>query len=162
MKNLKLSGTRLTWLMCGIVVVALILDGGWHPAHAFNPNKGSVEVIITDSPSGLYQQLALNVISVRLNPSTDLNLSDNAGGWQTITVPSGVGANNASAGVVTTGLNLGGVFGVGGNSTGISQGRSEIQIDLNQLQGGISQIFNSGRILAQPYGQVELVLDPIN
>ncbi|MGH8013259.1 MAG: DUF4382 domain-containing protein [Candidatus Binataceae bacterium] len=162
MKNLKLSGLGLTWLMFGIAVVALLLDGGRHPAHAFNPNNGSVEVVITDSPSGLYQQLALNAISVRLNPSTDLNLSDGAAGWQTITVPAGVGANNRSAGVIQTGLNLGGIFGVGGNTTGISQGRSEIQIDLNQLQGGNSQIFNSGRILAQPYGQVELVLDPVN
>jgi hypothetical protein len=162
-KILKLRGARLTWPLVLVVVIALILADGWrNPAAALNPNNGTVEVIITDSPSGLYQQLALNVISIRLNPSTNLSISDGAAGWQTITVPAGVGRNNASAGIITTGLNLGGAFGFGGNSTGISQGRSEIQIDLNQLQGGHAQIFNSGRILAQSYGQVELVLDPIN
>lgn len=68
------------------------------------PVQGTVQIGFTDSPSSGFQSILLNVISVRLNPSTNGSVSESDPNWVEITAPPGIGA-------------------VG-----------ELQIDLNQLQ----------------------------
>ncbi len=50
---------------------------------------GSLEVGFVDSPSNAFQAIALNIIAVRLNPSTSSAVTDLDPNWQTVTVPSG-------------------------------------------------------------------------
>jgi hypothetical protein len=50
---------------------------------------GSLEVGFVDSPSNAFQAIALNIIAVRLNPSTNASVSDLDPNWQTVTVPPG-------------------------------------------------------------------------
>jgi len=71
------------------------------------PTQGTLQIGFTDSPSNGFQSILLNVISVRINPSTDGNVSEADPNWIVITAPPGVGA-------------------VG-----------ELQIDLNQLQNNV-------------------------
>ena len=71
------------------------------------PTQGTLQIGFTDSPSSGFQSILLNVISVRINPSTDGNVSETDPNWIAITAPPGVGA-------------------VG-----------ELQIDLNQLQNNV-------------------------
>jgi hypothetical protein len=112
---------------------------------------------IANPPPLPYEHVYLNVVSVRLNPSTNAVATDGEGGWQTIPVPAGVG-NSTTSGFFETGLNFGGNFGNGGNSVGLGEGRSELQIDVAQLSQQ-PLVFNAGQIKANTYNQVELVLD---
>jgi hypothetical protein len=89
-------------------------------------------VALADSPSLLFQQMVLNVVSVRFNPSTDVTISENDKKWETISPPppsSGMGPNEAI-------------------------------IDLNSL-AIVAQVFNTGLLQIKTFGQVEVVLDPI-
>jgi hypothetical protein len=103
--------------------------GGAAPAPAA---AGNVEVALADSPSSSFQQLALNVVSVRFNPSSNLNISESDKQWETI-LPQPP-------------------------SSGLSP--NEAIIDLNSLAMQ-AQIFGTGRLKTKTFGQVELVLDPI-
>jgi hypothetical protein len=103
--------------------------GGAAPAPAA---AGNVEVALADSPSSSFQQLALNVVSVRFNPSSNLNISESDKQWETI-LPQPP-------------------------SSGLSP--NEAIIDLNSL-AMLAQIFGTGRLKTKTFGQVELVLDPI-
>ena len=148
-----------------MMILGLAFIGGSNQASAARPpsTKGTVAVAFISSfansmsaPS--FQRVSLNVISVRLNPSNDLSISDFDPHWVTIGVPAGVG-RSFGIGEVSTGNNFGGNFGLNGASIAIGEGRSEIQIDLTAIQN-IAEIFNAQAIAAQTYGQVELVLDP--
>ncbi len=68
---------------------------------------GLVEVGLVDSPSGQFQQLLLNVVGVRVNPSPDLTLSILDPNWRTVTVAPGPG------------------------------GLGELQVDLNAIQNQV-------------------------
>src|SRR5207245_9814780 len=147
----------------------LMMSGGPPEAARVPKQKGTVEVALTTTnvvtsadtaPALSFQRILLNVISVRLNPSTNINLSDADSKWQTIPVPAGVGSSSG-VGTVQTGANFGGNFGPNGSVIGIGQGRSEIQVDMYALQNN-PQVFNSFLIPAQTYNLIELVLDPQN
>lgn len=56
------------------------------------PTPGAVQIGFTDSPSNGFQNILFNIVSVRLNPSTDSTVSDGDPNWVTITVPPGLGA----------------------------------------------------------------------
>lgn len=69
------------------------------------PSPGAVVVGFTDSPSQGFQNLLLNVVALRMNPSANLSLSEGDPNWVSIAVPPGLGSSG------------------------------ELQIDLNKLQG---------------------------
>lgn len=145
-------------LLAPVLIIFSILIAGIETPQASTGTKGTVQLAFTGSVSpnsGLaWQSLLLNVISVRLNPSSDLNVSDADPGWQIIAAPVGT-----TAGESVPSLTLGGNFGPNGNAVGVGQGQSELQIDLALLQNSIVQ-FNTGKVRAISYGQIELLLDP--
>jgi hypothetical protein len=95
------------------------------------PTTGFVSVGLVDSPSGAYQQILLNVVAIRLNPSTNSNVPDTDPNWATIPVPPNAGLFSTPA---------------------------DLQIDLNQLQNN-AKLFNSSFLTSQTYNQVELQID---
>jgi hypothetical protein len=123
-------------LLAPVLIIAAVTfvpltgcGGGGGGAPAGTPTMGSVVVALTDSPSAGFQHILLNVVSVRLNQSTDPTVGDADPNWVTIPVPAGAGA-------------------AGG----------DLQIDLNELQGNV-QLFNTGLVTAQTYHQLELQID---
>lgn len=163
MKNLSFQWVLLALLVPVLATLGMVFAASQHADAASSSNKGTVEVGFTGTVTApnqstvVFQRLLLNVVSVRLNPSTNLSISDSAGGWQTIPVPPSLGAGS----LAFTGTSFGGFFGPNGNLVTIGQGQSEIQVDLNLLQQN-PQIFNAAPIIAKTYHQVELVLDPKN
>jgi len=154
-----------------LIILALIFIE--HPRSAVaaksrppsGPN-GTLEIgflgsITTPSPSTLlFQRVLLNVVAVRLNPSSDPNIGDIDPGWVAVSVPPGLGRINAF-GAITTNVSFGGNFGANGTSFSIGMGRSELQLDLNVLQQNV-ELFNGAQIPAQTYNQIELVVDQDN
>jgi hypothetical protein len=169
-KHLSSRWAALTLLAPVLAILGLLMMSGGRPEAAPVPRqKGTVEVALTTTnvvtsagtaPALSFQRILLNVISVRLNPSTDPKVSDFDPKWQTIPVPAGVGASSG-VGTVQTGANFGGNFGPNGSVINLGEGRSEIQVDMYALQNN-PQIFNSFLIPAQTYHVIELVLDPAN
>jgi hypothetical protein len=150
-----------------LLILGLAFLGGADPASAKAPPAGKAPLAIAfvssfdNSPSAAsFQRIGLNVISVRLNPSTDPNVSEFDGRWVSIPVPAGVGTNTGQF-EVSTGNNFGGTLSNSNSSVLIGTGKSEIQIELNAIQN-IAEIFNAQNIPAKTYNQVELVLDPPN
>jgi hypothetical protein len=147
-----------------MLILGLTFSGNSHRAEAAQTpaNKGVVAIAFISSfanstNAASFQRIMLNVVSVRLNPSTDPNVSDFAGNWVTIGVPAGVG-KSFGVGEVSTGSNFGGNFSSSNNNVSIGEGRSEIQIDLRAIQN-IAQIFNAQAITAKTFHVFELVLD---
>ena len=105
--------------------------GGGGGSPVSTPTFGSVEVGFVDSPNTGYQAISLNVVSVRMNPSTDPNVLDSDPNWVTITAPPG-------SGILTGG---------------------ELSLNLLDFQSN-AMVFNTGQVAAQNYNQVEVVLDP--
>jgi hypothetical protein len=164
-KQLGSRWAAATLLALILLIFALFLALGLPPRAATNTTKGTVQVGFTSTISlpnsgQLFQRMLLNVIAVRLNPSTDATVSDANGGWQEIPAPAGVGAFS-TVGVVTTGITSGGNFGPSGTTFEVGQGRSELQIELNLLQDQ-AQILNSASIPAKTYHHIELLLDKNN
>jgi hypothetical protein len=101
------------------------------------PTQGSLEIGFVASPSAaatpgpLYQTIALNIVSVRLNPSTNAAIADTDPNWVVITAPPGTGATSTS----------------------------ELSVNLADFQNN-AQVFNTGQITAQTYNQVEIIVDP--
>lgn len=148
-------------LLTPVLIILTILFVGVEGPEAAGQGKGQVQIALTGFINGTngttnlgFQSLLLNVISVRFNPSSDINTSESDPGWQTVGVP-----NGTLAGQTSPSLTFGSNFGPNGFAVSIGQGRSEIQIDLSLLQGGV-RLFNTGSIKATTYYQVELVLDP--
>lgn len=96
---------------------------------------GNLQVMIADGPSPSYEEIVLNVVSVRLNPSTDANVSETDKHWVTIAAPAPF--------------------------VGSPQPTMETPVDLNQLNNQ-AIVFATGKIDAKTYNQIELVLDPNN
>lgn len=64
--------------------------GGVNPTPT--PTMGTIQIGFTDSPSKGFQNILLNIVSVRLNPSTNSAVSDGDPNWVTIAAPPGLGA----------------------------------------------------------------------
>ncbi|MGH7878614.1 MAG: hypothetical protein ACREQD_03885, partial [Candidatus Binataceae bacterium] len=157
MKQLSSRWAAAVLLAPVLMIVAILLIGIDAP-EAGSGGKGFLQILFTGSvtsTSGFFSNpsVQLNVVSVRLNPSGDLGISDNAPNWQTIAVPAG-----GTAGSTNPSLSFGGNFGPNGTAVAVGQGRSEIQIDMGLLNS--LTIFNTGKIRGDTYRQVELVLDP--
>jgi hypothetical protein len=131
------------------------------------PVTGNLEIGFTNlndantdtTPVSGYKSILLNVVGVRLNPSTDPNVSELDSGWVSIAAPAGVATK---AQVTTSTVSGGPFFGVGVVSTGTSgTPTSEIQVDLNALQLQ-TRLLNTGAIPPNTYHQIELLLDSQN
>ncbi|MBF6569570.1 MAG: carboxypeptidase regulatory-like domain-containing protein [Candidatus Binataceae bacterium] len=105
--------------------------------------------------SAAYQNILLNVVSIRLNRAK--NATGANGNWVVIPAPTGVG--RPVPGLISTAFSAGGSFFNIISNPYTNPGRSEIQIDLNNLQNTV-QLFNTAQIPAQIYNTVELVIDP--
>lgn len=141
-----------------LVILAILFVGVDRPEASSSTAKGMLQVILTGTVSGTSgfsgnPNVSLNVVSVRLHPSSDLTVPDDDPNWQTIAVPSG-----STRGDTNPSLTLGGSFGPNGQAVSVGMGRSEIQIDLGLINS--ATIFNTGKVKAITYGQVELILDP--
>lgn len=125
--------------------------------------KGSVQVGFVNDPSSDFQQVLLNVIEVKINPSTDLTLNSNSSSFATIPAPSGVGKNSFnSPSPINTNQFTGSLFSFGLNARVPSQigtGFSELQVDLD-AHGGMAQLFNASPVRSDTYQQVLIKLDP--
>jgi Carboxypeptidase regulatory-like domain len=123
---------------------------------------GTLLVALTGNLLPDFRSISFNVLSVRLNPSTDINVSDVDPNWVTIPVAPGVGLN--TTGATNPFLTLANLFNL--NTTGPSPasggtGASELQVDIGQVQS-LPQIFNSFAVPASTYNTIELVLDGSN
>jgi len=148
-----------------LLILGLALSGGNQAATAAAPaaGKGTVAIALEGTFANSqnvtsFQRIALNVVSIRLNPSTDADVSDFDSRWVTVPVPAGVGRNTGVI-EISTGNNFGGSVNTSSNNNvAIGTANSEIQIDLKAITG-FAQIFNAANISAQTYNQAELVLD---
>jgi hypothetical protein len=113
-----------------ITVICLLLAGAV-PAGA--ANNARVQIGFVGSPPTGFQNVQLNVVSVRINPK--VGATPNGSGWQRIPAPPGIGG--------------------GGNTN------AELQIDLNSSQN-IPQLFNTSSVKTGTYKIVQLVLDTNN
>ncbi len=119
------------------------------------PTTAQVLVGLVDAPSLGFQNILLNVISIRLN--TVKNATDATKGWVSIPAPTGVGGP-VGAGIVITNLSTGGQF-FNTNNPDTNPGPSELQIDLNNLQDNV-MLFNTAGVPPQTYHTVQLKIDP--
>ncbi len=102
-----------------------------------------------------FQNILLNLISVRLNPAA--NATDATSGWVNVPAPSGVGGPVGS-GTILTNISTGGrYFNISNPYT--NPGTSELQVDLQTLQDNVV-IFNTGGVPPQTYHTVQLKIDP--
>jgi hypothetical protein len=126
-----------------LIIAALIMagplgcgsGGGGGPTPV--PTQGAVEIGFVASPSpaatpgGIFQAISLNIVSVRLNPSTDAAVPDTDPNWVAITAPPGTGSFSTS----------------------------ELSVNLVDFQNN-AQVFNTGQITGQTYNQIEVIVDP--
>jgi hypothetical protein len=142
-----------------LIVLGSLLLSGRSPVESA-AGTGIVQLAFTgigltagDGPPILteYQRVLLNVLSVRLNPSTDLTISDFDPNWVEIPAPAAIGSSNPTT-FITTSLNF------GGSGTLLTAATSILQLDLMPLQN-LPFFFNAATIPGESYGQIELVLD---
>ena len=112
-----------------VIVIGVLLAGA---GSARASKKALVEVGFVGVPPPNFQNVLLNVQSVRLNPKA--SAAPGNGKWQTIPVPPGIGNAGQSA---------------------------DMQIDLNTSQN-VPQLFNTANVQANTYQIAELRLDPNN
>ena len=117
-------------LIIPFVTLTCVLLAGVGPARA--AKNASVEIGFVGVPPPNFQNVLLNVQSVRINPNA--NAGPGSGRWQNIPVPPGIG-------------------GAGQNA--------ELQIDLNTSQN-VPQLFNTNAVQAGTYAVAEILLDPNN
>jgi hypothetical protein len=131
---------------------------------------GTLVVALTGAPPAIggsvpgFASLALNVLAIKLNPSTDPAIFNNQGdpNWATVPVAPGVGLNSTGTfDVFTQLLTLFNLNTFGPNPGGAGTGPSELQVDLNQIDT-VPQLFNSALVPANTYHAIELVLDGSN
>ncbi len=106
-----------------------------------------------------YKNVFLNIVQVRMNPSTNPDVSEFDPHWITITAPQATGVN-LPATFISTGNGFGGLLYGGTTNALIGQGRAEMQIDMNALQN-TSELFNVANVPPKAYYQFEVFLDPI-
>jgi hypothetical protein len=158
----KYLSRRGRWaaLRCSLLIALATLLANWGAsAHA---QQGYVQVAIQSTLETFnnepiasdYQRVLLNVLAVRLNPSTDTTISDFAPAWVEIPAPAAVGLANPSP-FISTSSNY------TGTGTVVTAATSILQLDLVPLQN-LPIFFNAAEIGAGTYGQVELVLNSAN
>jgi hypothetical protein len=154
------------WLWAALLGMMLFVDGSLllvgHSRVESSAGMGIVELAfsgtLTTSDGAAfsteYQRALLNVVSVRITPSTDLSLSDSDPSWVTIPAPAAIGSTNPTQ-FITTSLNF------GGSGTLLTAATSILQLDMVPLQN-LPFFFNAASVPAQSYGQLELVLNSPN
>ena len=148
------------------VLFAAVLSMLWRPDAAGAFPTGTVELFFhavgpfgqngLSSANGvpiasLYQRVLLNILSVRLTPSSDLTLSNADPSWVTIPVPAASGSTLPTE-FITTSENF------GSSSTLLTAATSELQLDMIPLQN-LPLLFNAVSVPANSFAQIELVLD---
>lgn len=113
-----------------IITFCLLLAGAV-PAGAVT-NNARVQIGFVGAPPLNFQNVLLNVVSVRMNPH--IGAAPNAAGWVKIPAPPGIGGTNSNG---------------------------ELQIDLNSSQN-IPQLLNTSTVRTDNYKIIQLVLDPTN
>jgi hypothetical protein len=119
------------------MMICLLLAGAV-PAGAAPVSRVQIGFLGTQPVTGtqpiplMFQNVLLNVVSVRVNRNA--TAAPNAGGWQKIPAPPGIGGSGSNA---------------------------ELQIDLNSSQN-IPQLFNTSNVRPDVYKIAQLVLDPTN
>jgi hypothetical protein len=122
----------VSWAARGGLVLLAVLCMLWADAgSAWAGKSAMVAVGFTGAPPPGFQNVLLNVQSVRINPHA--NAGPSTGGWQTIPTPPGI---------------------AGGNSQ-----KAEIQIDLNPSQD-VPQLFNAVKVRPDNYKLAQIILDP--
>ncbi|MGH7987208.1 MAG: hypothetical protein ACREQX_13095 [Candidatus Binataceae bacterium] len=154
---------ELRWLLIVGVCVLLVGCGGGGSSSstsasssAIPSNIGTVEVAMLANSGQPFQDITLNVLAVRLNPSTDPNVAESDKNWQNISVPPANGLIASGASTMIIGTNPG-----TSASKSAQFGQVVQSLDFTQLQG-MAQLFNAGAIKPQTYTQVELLLSPTN
>ncbi|MBV8361389.1 MAG: hypothetical protein JO189_26145 [Deltaproteobacteria bacterium] len=158
--DVKYLSSRWVWaalLILVLVVVGNLLVGRSRVESA--GGTGIVELAFTATlstsngqpVSSQYQRVLLNVMSVRLNTSTDLSLSDTDPSWITIPLPAAMPSNIPTQ-FINTSLNF------GSSGTLLTAPLSILQLDLMPLQN-LPVFFNFAKVPGETYGQIELVLD---
>jgi hypothetical protein len=121
-------------LLGPLLIIAALMAGpfgcGSGSSPVATPIAGTVEIGFVDSPSSGFQAISFNIVSVRLNPSTNPNVSDSDANWKVITAPHG---SNVSTG-------------------------GTLNVNLLDLQNDAA-VFNIGKVEAQDYRQIEVVVD---
>jgi hypothetical protein len=157
------SWRALVLLIAPVLLLMALVVGpaelGWSQ---YTGLVGTIVVGISGKLPKGFQSISFNVVSVRLNPSTDSQVSDYDANWVTIPVPPGVGLN--TTGISNPFADLATLFSL--NSTGpspgaVGTGPSELQIDMAQV-ATLPQLFNSWTVPASTYHQIELVIDSSN
>jgi len=162
-KHLSLRWLAVALFAPVLTVVGTLLLIGSHSHAASSGAKGVVQVAFTGTLTTAdgapiaqeSQRVLLNVIAVRLHPSSDLTVSDFDSRWVTIPAPANTGKSNPEL-FITTSLNFGGGIGGGGL---LASPVSVLQLDLIALQN-LPFFFNGATIPAQTYQQIELTLNP--
>ncbi|MGD0672482.1 MAG: hypothetical protein ABSB13_10415 [Candidatus Binatus sp.] len=129
MKHSFVHRTAGGLIVAFVIVIGVLLAGVGSARAAKN---AMVEVGFVGVPPPNFQNVLLNVQSVRINP--DVSAAPGNGKWQTIPVPPGIGNAGRNA---------------------------DLQIDLNASQN-TPQIFNTAGVQAGTYRIVELRLDSNN
>ena len=129
MKHFFVHRTAGGLIVAFVIVIGVLLAGVGSARAAKN---AMVEVGFVGVPPPNFQNVLLNVQSVRINP--DVSAAPGNGKWQTIPVPPGIGNAGRNA---------------------------DLQIDLNASQN-TPQIFNTAGVQAGTYRIVELRLDSNN
>ncbi|HKD65570.1 MAG TPA: DUF4382 domain-containing protein [Candidatus Binataceae bacterium] len=91
---------------------------------------GALEIGFIDSPSNGFQSIALNIVSVRLNPSTNPAVPDTDPNWVTVSAPSGAGPGELSVNLLDF-QNNAVVFNIG-QVTAQNYNQVEVVIDATQ------------------------------
>ena len=117
----------LRWLMAALLgpvllVTGILLLARSQPQAASSGGKGFVQLAFTGtlqlegrssvSVATAYQRVLLNVVAVRLNPSSSLGVSEFDPRWVTIAAPAKIGLSNPVE-FISTSLNFGGSLGIG-------------------------------------------------
>jgi len=132
-------------------------------ASAARPPVGNGYVAVGFNTANLnasgYKNVFLNVVEIRMNPSTNPDVSEFSPYWVTITAPQATGIQPPN-GFINTGTGFGGLLYGSSSNALIGQGRAEMQIDMNALQN-TSELFNVAQVTPNTYYQFEVFLDPL-
>lgn len=129
MKDFFVHRIALRLALPFLMIICLLLAGAV-PARA--TAKTQVQIGFIGSPPPGFQNVLLNVVSVRINPHP--GAAPNANSWEKIPAPPGIGGAGTNA---------------------------ELQIDLNSSQN-VPQLFNTAKVRTDSYKLVQLVLDSSN
>lgn len=170
MKNLSSKWTALALIVPLLAVLGLVLADGCGGGGSSSGTAAAARVPVSNgyvavgfntsnlSASG-YKNVFLNVVEIRMNPSTSPDVSEFSPHWVTITAPQATGIR-APTGFISTGSGFGGLFYGATSNALIGQGRPEMQIDMNALQN-TSELFNVAQAPPRSYYQFEVFLDPL-